>query len=102
MKTNQQAPVHFLYPSDPLKTRQPDDFYAAEFSAVKEAGFGTSVFSLEEFQGGSLREFPALPNATTIIYRGWMLSPDVYQALVAAIIGSGSQPLTDFAAYLSA
>jgi hypothetical protein len=28
------TPFHFLYPSDPLKTTRPDEFYATEIEAV--------------------------------------------------------------------
>jgi hypothetical protein len=92
--------MHFLYPSDPLHTKRPDEFYACELAAIRAAGFGTSVFSLEEFQSGSFRASPPLP-PTTIIYRGWMLSQHEYGALVCAIMNSGAHPLTDTATYLS-
>ena len=42
--------MHFLYPSDPLRPKRPDEFYAAELAAISAAGFSTSVFPLEEFQ----------------------------------------------------
>ena len=86
--------MHFLYPSDPFRTKRPDEIYADEFAAIKAGGFGVSVFSLEEFQGGSFSVFPPLP-MSTIIYRGWMLSADEYQTLTAEIIRCGAQPLTD-------
>ena len=92
--------VHFLFPSDPFRTKQPDEFYAAEFAAIRAAGFGTSVFSLEDFQAGLFRAFPSLP-AMTVTYRGWMLSPADYEALVSSISQSGAQPLTDVASYLA-
>ncbi|HEY3901140.1 MAG TPA: ATP-grasp domain-containing protein [Chthoniobacter sp.] len=92
--------MHFLYPSDPLRTKRPDEFYAAEFATIRDAGFEVSVFSLEEFQAGSFRASPPLP-ATTIIYRGWMLSQPEYEALVAALKNAGGTPLTDTTAYLS-
>lgn len=92
--------MHFLYPSDPLCTKRVDEFYAAEFAAMRDAGFGVSVFSLEQFQAGSFLASPPLP-ATQIIYRGWMLSQNDYEALVAAILQSGAQPFTDTATYLS-
>jgi hypothetical protein len=92
--------MYFLYPSDPLRPKRPDEFYAAEIAAVRAAGFGASVFSLEEFQAGSFVASPPLP-AATIIYRGWMLSLPDYEALVAAILQSGAQPFTDTTAYLS-
>jgi hypothetical protein len=93
--------MHFLYPSDPLRTKRPDEVYAAEFAAVRAAGFGASVFSLEEFQAGTFTASPPLP-AATILYRGWMLSASDYEALVAAIARAGARPFTSTAAYLSA
>ena len=93
--------MHFLYPSDPLRTKQCDEFYAAEFSAVEAAGFNASVFSLEEFQAGSFRAFPNLPADATLIYRGWMLSPADYENLVSGISQSGARSLTDAKTYLS-
>jgi ATP-grasp domain, R2K clade family 3 len=89
-----------LYPSDPLRTKRPDEFYAAELAAVRAAGFGASVFSLEEFQAGSFVASPPLP-ATTICYRGWMLSQIDYEALATAIVQLRAQPFTDAATYLS-
>jgi hypothetical protein len=93
--------VYFLYPSDPFRTKRPDEFYAAELAAVRAAGFGASVFSLEEFQAGSFAASPPLPNAT-IIYRGWMLSQSDYDALATAISQSGAEPFTDATTYLLA
>ena len=92
--------MHFLYPSDPLRTKRPDEFYAAEFAAVRAAGFGASVFSLEEFQAGSFVASPPLPT-TTILYRGWMLPQIDYEALTGAISHWGAQPFTDSKTYLS-
>jgi hypothetical protein len=93
--------VYFLYPSNPLRSKQPDELYASEFDAVQAAGFGASVFSLEEFQAGSFRAIPVLPVNTTIIYRGWMLPSADYGALVQAISDNGAKPLTNAASYLS-
>jgi hypothetical protein len=92
--------VHFLYPSDPFRTKQPDEFYAVEVAAVRAEGFNVSVVSLEDFQAGSFRAFPVLP-ATTVAYRGWMLSPSDYESLVSSISQSGAKPLTEATSYLA-
>lgn len=91
--------MHFLYPSDPFRTKRPDEMYAEECAVVKARGFGVSVFSFEEFQAGTFRAFPPLP-ADTIVYRGWMLSGDEYKSLAAEIVRRGAQPLTGPADYL--
>jgi hypothetical protein len=93
--------MYFLYPSDPLKTKRCDEFYAAEFVAVEAAGFNASVFSFEEFQTGSFRAFPTLPADTIAIYRGWMLSSTEYENFAFAIAQSGGCLLTDAKTYLS-
>jgi hypothetical protein len=92
--------VHFLYPSNPLRTKRCDELYAAEFAAVEAAGFNASVFSLEEFQAGSFHAFPNLPADASVIYRGWMLSPADYESFASAISQSGSSLLTDAKTYL--
>jgi hypothetical protein len=61
----------FLYPSDPLKTRQPDEFYAEEIAAAQQAGFAASMFSLEELQVGVRKGHPAIPTGAQVLYRGW-------------------------------
>jgi len=93
--------VHFLYPSDPLRTKKCDDFYAAEHAAVQAVGFETSIFPFEDFQSGAFRPIPLVPANATIIYRGWMLSSAEYEALASAITQAGARPLTDIKTYLS-
>jgi hypothetical protein len=94
--------VHFLYPGDPLRSRNCDEFYAAEFAAIQAAGFAASTFSFEEFQSGSFRSFPSLASDATTVYRGWMLSASEYQDLEMSVAGAGARLLTDTRTYLSA
>ncbi len=90
--------MHFLYPSDPFRTKRPDEIYGEELAVVRATGFGASVFSLEAFQAGLFVAWPPVP-PDTIIYRGWMLSPSDYEALTAAITRSGARVLTDTTAW---
>jgi hypothetical protein len=93
--------VHILYPNCPLRAKQPDEQYAAEVDAVRAAGFEVALFSFEDFQSGNFRAFPPLPSASDILYRGWMLSADEYERLVAGVSAVGSRLAVDRAAYLS-
>jgi hypothetical protein len=93
--------MYLLYPSNPLRTRQPDDQFAAEMDAVRAVGFNVSVFSLEDFQGGDFRPVPALSEGTNILYRGWMMSAMEYETLVSNLIKSGARPITSVANYLA-
>lgn len=93
--------MHFLYPSDPIRTKSPDEFYSAELAAIRAAGFGASVFSFEEFQTGDFRPYPPLP-ADELVYRGWMLSAEAYELLLSFIHRYGAIPFTDRESYLAA
>lgn len=93
--------MHILYPNSPLRAKQPDEQYAAEVSAVRAAGFDLSLFSHEGFQSGDFRAFPPLPSTSDILYRGWILSTDEYELLVAGVSGVGARLAVDRAAYIS-
>ena len=92
---------HLLYPSSPLRSHEPDEQFAAEVEAVRDVGFGLSLFSLENFQAGTFRASPALPNDVEILYRGWMLSATEYAELVSAVSRAGARLAVDLASYLS-
>jgi hypothetical protein len=93
--------MYLLYPSNPLRLRQPDEQFAAEVDAVRAAGFVVSLFSMESFQGGEFRPVPPLPSATDVLYRGWMLSASEYEALISALSLAGAAPIVSTQTYLA-
>ena len=93
--------MHLLYPSSPLKSKQPDEQFAAEVEAVGAIGFELSLFSLENFQSGDFRPLPPLPSGTKVLYRGWMLSGSDYEALVSALSRFEAKPVIPTDMYLS-
>lgn len=93
--------MHLLYPSHPLRFRQPDDQFAAEVGAVCDAGFPVSIFSMENFQAGEFRPLPALPSGAEVLYRGWMMATAEYESLVSGIARSKAQPFTSLENYLA-
>jgi hypothetical protein len=93
--------MHLLYPSNPLRLRQPDEQFAAEVDAVRAAGFEVSLFSMESFQGGEFRPVPPLSSATDVLYRGWMLSASEYEALISALSMAGAEPIVSTQTYLA-
>lgn len=81
--------------------KQPDEQYAAEVEAVRAAGFHVSLFSFEDFQCGTFRASPPLPENTEILYRGWMLSATDYEALKSSISQCGAKLAINCEAYLN-
>jgi ATP-grasp domain, R2K clade family 3 len=92
--------MHLLYPSNPLDFRMPDEQYAAESAAACAVGFTISLFSFEDFQGGSFKPRPSLPASSQILYRGWMLSADEYALLATKVSLAGSTLFTSLESYL--
>jgi len=93
--------VHIIYPSSPLRAKQPDELFAAEVEAVRAAGFEISLFSLEDFQNGTFRAIPPIPSNSDILYRGWMLSATEYETFVSELSLKGVRAVIDLQMYLS-
>ena len=91
--------MHLLYPCDVFDSKQPDDIYKAEYVAAKAVGIACSLFSVDDFECGDFRPRPAFEAGEQVIYRGWMLSPDEYAGLYAAIRSRGAIPLTSVQQY---
>jgi hypothetical protein len=64
---------HFLFPASPLDSRMIDEAFQDQAIALKMAGFGTSVYSIEDN-----RIRPAVPVDATVVYRGWMMTGEDY------------------------
>jgi hypothetical protein len=91
---------HFLFPSDPLDPKEADDIFREQAEAMRDLGFGTSLFSLEELQIGNFKLRGPIPHGATVVYRGWMMDAPDYQKLVDFITARGATPLTSTEVYL--
>ena len=67
-----------------------DPDYAREMEAANRTGFTTSLISFEELTGGNIKKAIKLvvPAETKElgVYRGWMLTPDVYAQLFERLL----------------
>jgi ATP-grasp domain, R2K clade family 3 len=83
--------IRFIFPSDYFKTKQVDLGYAQELDYLKKLGFKSSVISLESLPSGTSKIYPIPEPSSTLIYRGWMLTPHEYSLLNDAVIVAGSK-----------
>lgn len=88
---------HFLFPASPLNSRMIDEAFQDQAIALKQAGFGTSAFSIEEN-----RITGAIPVEVTTVYRGWMMNPTDYAFFYGWQLGKNLTPLVDVDQYLAA
>lgn len=86
--------MRLLYPSDPFTKRQPDETFQEEYEAAQAAELPCSLYSAEDFELGDFKPRPAIAEGEPVLYRGWMLTPDAYALLQAAIESKGGVMIT--------
>jgi hypothetical protein len=91
--------LYLLYPGNPLRRNEPDELYAEEWAAARDLGCNSSLFPFEAFLAGTFRARPSLPPGGTVLYRGWMLTPDAYKRLHSEIALVGAELLTSLEQY---
>jgi hypothetical protein len=96
-----EALVHFLYPSDPIEPRQPDEPFRDQADEMRRLGLGVSLVCLEELEERTCRIRNPIPGGATVVYRGWMLAPAQYEKLLTVIQSHQASPLISLETYLS-
>jgi hypothetical protein len=91
--------MHLLYPCDPFNKKEPDETYAEEFLAAQAAGMACSLYSAEDFESGEFKPRPPFAEKEEVLYRGWMLNPNDYEQLLAAIARKGAHAVTSVSQY---
>ncbi|MFD1363867.1 ATP-grasp domain-containing protein [Actinoplanes sichuanensis] len=79
-----------LVPSDVLRPRRPDEHFADEAGAAREAGIEVALvdhdaLASDDADGGVAR----VPAGADAVYRGWMLDADRYAAMARALTARG-------------
>ena len=93
--------MHFLYPSDPVEPKRPDETFRDQINELRSFGLGVSIVCLEELGEKACRIRSPLPSTSTVVYRGWMLEPAEYEKLVALIQSYQATPLISLETYLA-
>jgi hypothetical protein len=97
------CPIRLLFPAHPFERGAIEPDYAAEVGAADGLGLARSLVQveplLERADGAAAVRRVAEGAGEPALYRGWMLSPDQYAALHAALTERGLAPVTSPAAY---
>jgi hypothetical protein len=86
---------HFIFPVSMLNNRVIDEAFQDQAIVLKQAGFGTSAFDIDNNKIVGAQPEPD----ATVVYRGWMMTPEEYGFFFGWMIGRGLHPLTNFEQY---
>jgi hypothetical protein len=90
-----------LVPGDVLRPRRPDEHFADEAAAAREAGIEVAVIDHDALAGGGPADAAVsrVPAAADAVYRGWMLRSSQYAELAHALTRRGVRLRTGAGAY---
>lgn len=91
----------FLYPSIPFDIKNTDPEYESEKLTAQNLGFTVANIDIEELNDNKLKLSKQLDPNTTVIYRGWMLKPEIYKVFEILAINKGLAVLTNQEQYIS-
>ncbi|MEU4619276.1 ATP-grasp domain-containing protein [Actinoplanes sp. NPDC023801] len=80
-----------LVPSDVLRPRRPDEHFAEEARAARDAGVTVALVDHDALAGGGDADAAVarVPAGADAVYRGWMLGSDRYAVLAGALAARG-------------
>ncbi|MEV1142318.1 ATP-grasp domain-containing protein [Micromonospora sp. NPDC049799] len=80
-----------LVPCDVVHPRRPDEHFADEAEAARQAGIDVALIDHDAVARGNAADVAVgrLPEGTDAVYRGWMLRSEQYAALVHALADRG-------------
>ncbi|MDW3022355.1 ATP-grasp domain-containing protein [Ligilactobacillus salivarius] len=89
----------FLFLSDPLDSRIPDVEYEKEYKSASKY-FSVGLINQERlFEDNVVTTTYKISNDDIIVYRGWMLKPQLYDRLVTYVEKNGGQMFTNLSEY---
>ena len=94
--------ANVLFPADYFEKGVPDGSMRVEYeSACAEKRLDVRLFDLELFEerGQLSLDRPFLDEGLPLVYRGWMMKPERYEAFFAALREKGLRPMTSPDAY---
>ncbi len=93
--------MKILFPVNPIDTKEADGPFQEEYHCLKSMGVGCSLFDYDTLAFEEFRPKPALSDGDVVLYRGWMMSPDLYTSFARLVTKRGATMLTSPADYLA-
>ena len=84
-----------LFPFNPLNKKEADGPFNDEYLRLKEIGVECLLFDYDTLPFDEFEPRPRLNEDDVVLYRGWMLNPDMYIKLSSLVERAGGKMLTD-------
>jgi hypothetical protein len=92
--------TRILYPYNPLNKKEADEPYQDEFVLISSKGINCSLFDFDMLEFDEFKPIPRIEEGESVLYRGWMMSPDVYAKLEKYVTRRGASLITDSTNYV--
>jgi hypothetical protein len=86
--------MRILFPYDPLDERQADGPFREEYLYLQEKGVDCSLFDYDSLLFNEFKPRPKLTEGEIVLYRGWMIGPNLYEVFVKMVEENGGKMLS--------
>lgn len=86
--------MRVLFPFDPFDEKQADEPFRDEYRILKSKGVSCSLFDYDSLELDEFLPRPRLDEGESVLYRGWMMKPELYEKLTRMVEKKGANMLT--------
>jgi hypothetical protein len=92
--------MRIVFPFNPLEEKEADGPFHEEFLRLKALGVECSLFDYDSINFDEFRPKPSVNDDDTVLYRGWMMNPDLYKKFENLVKSRGGKLLTSLEDYI--
>jgi hypothetical protein len=90
-----------VFPSDYFDKKKPDEMFVEQAQLFSSLGIPTATISIDDLQQNQATFYPKLPPNKKVLYRGWMVTAELYKRFVQVIINNQCLPFTSTEEYMT-
>lgn len=92
--------MRIIFPYNPLEEKEADGPFHEEYVRFKSMGLECSLFDYDSLSFDDFSPKPRLNDGNIVLYRGWMMNPDLYSKLESLVVLKGCRLLTSLGDYV--
>ncbi len=92
--------MRIIFPFNPLEEKEADGPFHEEYVRLNSMGLECSLFDYDSLSFDEFRPKPRINEGDIVLYRGWMMNPDLYGKLENLITSRGGRLLSSLEDYV--